>query len=381
MMWTEKHKPKTVGELVISEDTKKRFLKFVTQYDKERKKALLLWGAPGIGKTLLPHVFAKQNSYEIIELNASLKRSKKIIEEQLKNIVTTASIFGSKKIILIDEVDCLGRTDRGGLSAIINAVKITKHPIVLTAEDYWDQKISQLRKHVLGLEVKAAGKEKKMEYLKKVLEQERTFYQEDAIKKMVEGADFRAAINDAQVLHNAGGVTVKNLETLGYRNKRQQLKTSIHETLTAQNFAKAFKSINACDGDVREITTWISENLAHYGAQSEHYNKLAVSDVFAGRVLKRQYWRLMYYQRVLLAGLNSLQGEGVKYPEIIKKMFITRSKRAKRNSISDKLKKTLHTSKHKINEYYLPWLKALSKKELEALELDKEEINYLLSNH
>ena len=67
MIWTRKHEPEIIEELVISEDTKDRFLKYLNQYSKEKKKAILLWGAVGIGKTLLPNLFAKQNMHGCIE--------------------------------------------------------------------------------------------------------------------------------------------------------------------------------------------------------------------------------------------------------------------------------------------------------------------------
>jgi len=232
MMWTIKHQPKTVDELVISEETKKRFLKFVLEHKKEKKKSLLLWGEIGIGKTLLPITFAKENNYEIIELNASTQRSKKMIEENLKNMVTTASIFGKKKIILIDEIDCLGRTDRGALDAIIKAIGITQHPIIITAQDYWNSKISKLRKYVLGLEIKSSSQQSKLNFLKKILRLEKSVYEEEALNELIRDNDFRAVINDAHVLHYAGGITTKNLTTLSGRRKKQNVKNTVHRTLT-----------------------------------------------------------------------------------------------------------------------------------------------------
>ncbi|MBR9679190.1 MAG: AAA family ATPase [Nanoarchaeota archaeon] len=379
MIWTIKHQPKTVDELVISEDTKKRFLKFVLEYKKEKKNALLLWGEIGIGKTLLPITFAKAQGYEIIELNASTQRSKKMIEENLKNMATTASIFGNKKIILIDEIDCLGRTDRGALDAIIKTISITKHPIILTARDYWDSKISKLRKHVLGLEVKSSTHQKKIIFLKKMLQIEKSSYDEEALNKIIQDNDFRSVITDIHTLHYAGGVITKNLKMLSSRRKKQNVKNTVHNALTSQNFVQALKELNDSEADINELTKWFSENLLYYNASLNNYLTLAQADVFGGRILRRQYWRFAYYQRLLLSSINSLNGSQARYPELFKKMFITRSKRAKMDSITEKLGEKLHASKKSVRKYYVPLLRTFSKQELETFDLDKEEINFLIN--
>ena len=43
-------------------------------------RAVLISGAPGIGKTTSAHLMAKQAGYNPIELNASDARSKKLVE-------------------------------------------------------------------------------------------------------------------------------------------------------------------------------------------------------------------------------------------------------------------------------------------------------------
>lgn len=378
MMWTAKHEPKNMNELVVNNDTVKRFERFVKDFAKEKKKALLLWGPTGVGKTLLATLYAKENNYELIELNASNERSKKNIEETLKNAVLTGSIFGKKKIVLIDEIDCTSRQDYGFIPAIIEIIKITKHPLILTATDYWDSSLSNLRKHALGLEVKPSNLESRVLRLKKILG--KTPFDDAAVKKIVEKNenDFRAAINDAQTLSSTGSVTLENLKTSGGRIKKSELKDAVHKTLTSKNLEESFKELMNADAEPRDLLTWIGENMENYSAKLEKYKTLSDADVFSGRIIRRQYWRLLYYQTVMLSGINNLKGS-VKYPELFKRLFITRSKRAKADSITKKLGAQLHASKNKVSKNYLPLLKRMSRKELESLELDAEEINYLTS--
>jgi replication factor C large subunit len=73
LLWTIKHKPKTVEEIVGNEEGKKEFLNWLDIWIKGKipvKKAVLIYGPPGIGKTLLVEVSAKQFNLELIEINA-----------------------------------------------------------------------------------------------------------------------------------------------------------------------------------------------------------------------------------------------------------------------------------------------------------------------
>ncbi len=380
MMWFTKYKPKKIEDLVVSEQTKKRFLKFMLEYSKEQKKALLLWGPVGIGKTLLPTVFAKQHSYDITELNASSERSKKIIQESLKNMATTASIFGNKKIILIDEVDCTSRSDYGALQAVIEAIKITRHPIILTAQNYWDQKISSLRKYVLGLEVKAAGTAEKEKFIKKILENEKTKYENASLRTLVEKSpDMRALLNDIESMHHAGGVTSENIDSMPLRDQTEAVKETVVKALNSKSMPEALKHLNNSDAEPSEIMNWIGENIAGTAENAKQYSKLSAADVISGRIMRRQNWRLLYYQKILIAGINSMNVSSVVYPELFKRLFIARAQRAKRDSISAKLSQQFHTSKKAFAKNYFPILKKMKREELEEMELEPEEISYLKS--
>ena len=137
-----KYNPEKLKE-IIGQDTKKILL----WLERPRKKALLIYGPTGVGKTASIYALAREKDYEILELNSSYFRKK----DQIKNIVGEASqqksLFSKNKLILIDEVDGIsGRYDYGGLAELNKVIDKSKHPIILTANDVSDSKFSTLRK-------------------------------------------------------------------------------------------------------------------------------------------------------------------------------------------------------------------------------------------
>ena len=153
-MWTEKYRPKILEEVYGCVEAKRILEDFVKNFSKQKKKALLLWGRSGVGKTALIHAFAKHENCEIVELNASDFRDKERIESSLKHAGGQQSLFNMGKIILIDDIEALSGKDKGGMHAILALIEESHFPVILTANDLWNKKLNELRSKVMAVEIK-----------------------------------------------------------------------------------------------------------------------------------------------------------------------------------------------------------------------------------
>ncbi|KAL8895465.1 MAG: hypothetical protein Q9192_003617 [Flavoplaca navasiana] len=153
LLWTEKYRAKKFTDLVGDERTHRDVLRWVkhwdpivfpgssrpiakskavgdTTADKAHCKILLLTGPPGLGKTTLAHVCARQAGYEVVEINASDERSREIVKGKIRDLVGTENVRGVKSktaggtvrragrpvCVVVDEVDGVVGGTGGGAS-------------------------------------------------------------------------------------------------------------------------------------------------------------------------------------------------------------------------------------------------------------------------
>ncbi len=154
-IFVEKYRPQTSKDIVGNTKVMERLIHFLTTFDanskvKGYKKAVMLAGPPGIGKTSMALVAAREAGLDVLEFNASDTRSKTSMQKYLKESFqsnTISSFYGSapkRKVIIMDEVDGLGAGDRGGNMQLIQFIKTTKVPVICICNDKQNQKVKSL---------------------------------------------------------------------------------------------------------------------------------------------------------------------------------------------------------------------------------------------
>src|SRR3989344_2606521 len=112
----QKYLPKKPSDLKGQQEALKQLETFIDQFKRQKKKAALIYGTSGTGKTSAVYCLASERNVEVIEVNASEFRNKEGIDRIVGGALGQQSLFSKGKIILIDEVDGIsGTKDRGGL--------------------------------------------------------------------------------------------------------------------------------------------------------------------------------------------------------------------------------------------------------------------------
>lgn len=257
-MWTEKYRAKKFTELVGDERTHRSVLKWLKAWDPivfpgslkqkpvkriyedkdatseyQHRKIMLLTGPPGLGKTTLAHVCARQAGYEVLEINASDDRSRDVVKGRIKDAVGTETVRGIKETgksrkagrpvcVVVDEVDGVvtgsgggGGGEGGFMKALIDLVQLDQRnsaqsmesnstmkkgkkgdrfrllrPLILICNDVYAPSLRPLRQSSIAeiVHVRKPPIEKVISRLRTVFEKENIPCDNDAVRRLCEDA-------------------------------------------------------------------------------------------------------------------------------------------------------------------------------------------------
>ena len=394
--WTHKYKPKKLNEFVGNKKEIKQIIDFIKNYQNEKKKTLIIYGQNGIGKSVICETLSNELNLEFIELNASDKRNKAVIEEKLNNIIQQKSLFGTEKLILIDDIDGIsGVKDRGGIPAIIKSSKNSKYPIILTCMNPHIDKLKSLRVKSKLVEFENISELDIQKKIKEILIKENIEFENKDLEIIADNSkgDLRAAINDTQMLSIKG----KKLDSTILNEFEKRITTNtIEESLTKIFYEKPEDTLNALDRvenvDLNKTFLWIDENLPKIITnkldRAKAYGCLTKADVFRKRIMKRQHWRFLSHIYFLITfGISNSNSnkEGNKYtnltqPSRLLKIWQANMRYAKRKSICEKIAIKTHTSTKRILDDFYLYAKIISDSNIisigEHFNLEKEEIAF-----
>ncbi|OPY25897.1 MAG: Replication factor C large subunit [Methanocella sp. PtaU1.Bin125] len=394
--WTEKYRPQSLGDVVGNDAAVKALRQWAMTFG-SGKRAVILHGSPGVGKTSAALALAGDMGWEYIEMNASDQRNKAIVQQIAGSAAKAGTFEGvaGRRLIVLDEADNLsGNQDRGGESAILNVIKTTDQPIILIANDLYALS-KPLRDAALTIPFRAILSTSVARTLRRICAEEHIKCDPDALMKIAERtSDLRSAINDLQAAaQGKGEVTLADVAT-GERDVPETIFRVMDLIFRGKDMMEALKATYDLDMNPEDLIGWVDENLPREYKDDDlerGFEAASRADVYLGRVRRRMdygMWRYAGFMQV--CGVNRARrrrsGGYTKYspPTYWKKLGWTKAARATRDSVAAKIGKACHASKKEARSSYMPMIQFLFEREdlairLSAeLKLEEDEIAFLL---
>jgi replication factor C large subunit len=395
MDWTEKYRPRTLQDLVGNAPAVRQIYEWARSWTR-RSPPLILYGKPGVGKTSSAHALAHDMGWEIVELNASDQRTKAALDRIAGTSSATASLLGAeRKLILLDEADNLhGTADRGGARAIIDIIKNSRQPIILIANDLYGiaKEIKALGEPVQFRAVQARSI---VPRLREICRAEGLSCTEDALVEIAEsaGGDLRAAVN----MLCAAGVGRERIAAGDISTAQKDERSTIFDLVAAIFSGKPDLDLMAKARQVEDtpdaMVQWIEGNLPAMKDQKavvRAYRPLSRADEWIGLTTRRQYYILWRYATAMMTlGVKVAAGgagvhDRIMPPSRWRKMGSARKGKAVRESVMQKLSRSLSLPQHTIREEYLTLIALLVDENPEPvvreLALDADELNFFIHN-
>ena len=414
MDWTEKYRPQSLDDVIGNPGAVNTLRQWAQSWVDgiPEKRAMVLIGTPGIGKTTSALALANDMGWTPVEMNASDQRTGDAIE----NIALRGSRFntfsedgsyldsskGQRKLIILDEADnFFGNADRGAIPMITKLIKETLQPVILIVNDYYElsRKCSAAKTDTLQVTFQRPKAPSIAKALARIADNESITYDPEVMGIVAEKAsgDMRAAVRNLESLClGQTHVTADMANDLSARDKRNDMYTLMSAIFRSQDAMKARRVMMDTDTDPNEMELWVDENLPYEyldkGDLVRGYEKLSRADIFLGRVSRRQYYGFWSYAGDMLsAGVNTARmsnrysHDRLHFPSYLSKMSRSKSVRALRKSVDLKLAIFLHTSTRRVDLDVLPYVKHLVANDpdlrvqiTKALDLEPEELGFLL---
>ena len=273
-LWTEKYRPKQVGDYVWRDGDQKSQVE--TWIKAGSIPHVLLSGSPGVGKTTLAKVLINELNLEpadVMEINASRERGIDIIKNKITNFAGTMP-FGRFKIVLMDEADYLTPEAQAVMRGVMETYADNCR-FMLTC-NYPNKIIPALHSRCQGFHVDKIDHTEFTARCATILVTENVDFELDTLDSFVTAAypDLRKCINNLQMASVEGKLMAPREasgSTADYRLKMVDLFKAGQVTA-----ARKVACANVRPDEMEEMFRWMYDNLQLWSKTEEGQDKAII---------------------------------------------------------------------------------------------------------
>ncbi len=328
VLWTEKYRARKFTDLIGDERTHRLVMHWLKSWDTivfpgaqsvkkpfskrapqeeppNHAKILLLTGPPGLGKTTLAHVCARQAGYEVHEINASDERSRDVVKGKIRDMVGTENVRGINQktesgmvrkagrpvCVVVDEVDGVvgnsGGNEGGFVKALIDLLLLDQknssrvggkkrkgdnfrllRPLVLICNDVYHPSLRPLRQSSLAeiVHVRKPAIHNVSNRIHSIFEREGIPCDADGIRRLCEATWGVSTRKDASAL--SGGTSDGDVRSV---------------LVVGEWVASRFKADCVSTGEARLSKRWVEEHilseLAYGGGAARSLGRSSTKEV------------------------------------------------------------------------------------------------------
>ncbi|AGB16302.1 DNA polymerase III, gamma/tau subunit [Halovivax ruber XH-70] len=398
--WTEKYRPDTLSAVRGNDKARDALREWAQNWD-DHRKAAIVHGSPGVGKTSAAHALAADMNWPVMELNASDHRGKDIIDRVAGEASKSGTLTGGtsgRRLVILDEADNFhGNADYGGSRAVTDVVKSASQPIVLVANEFYDMSNS-LRNACETIEFRDVSTRSIVPVLRDICRKEGIEFEADALRAIAENTsgDLRSAVNDLQAIAESTERLTEEDVVTGSRDTTEGIFDYLDELIKEKDAEGALKASYDVDETPDDLINWIEDNVPkdYAGAElADAYGYLSNADRWLGRVRATQeysYWR--YATDNMTAGVAASRrepkGGWTRYgpPSYWSKLGRSRGSRNTRDAIASRIADREGASIATARNDILPYLASmthhcrnrdLTVQMAAAYELDEAEVSFV----
>ena len=136
LLWTEKYRPSRLQDVIGNGESVSALQTWLREWSPTASGArgALVTGPPGIGKTTAVHLVVAAAGMSVIEFNASDTRSATAVRAMFTDAAKSGHM-GTKRVIVMDEVDGMSSGDRGGIGELARLIRSCTFPVICIAND------------------------------------------------------------------------------------------------------------------------------------------------------------------------------------------------------------------------------------------------------